>query len=152
MSKTKTKKVRNTADLVVHHARKHLAVRPHLRLAMKSDFLSRFADTGMFALAGVCVMLVAFHFVNTADIAFMAENATDYTAQGAFYTGEEMHGSASEFASIRMKIHEAALASELSRALNAIGVFLIFGVLWFLHRKHGIFNANRAGFTIRRIR
>lgn len=155
MPKTKSKKSRSTADLIVGHAEKHLARKPHLRLFQK---LAARVDTVIFALAGVVVMLAAFHIVNYADVespAFVAQNATDYAAQQAFYTGEErevMHAAAGEFADARAKIREAAIAAELSRALNYVGLFLILGGLWYLHDRHDVFRINRAGFTIRKIR
>ena len=151
MLKNKNIKNRSTADLIIRHTEKHLVRRPHLRLL--SQF-SRFTGTVIFALAGVSVMLTAFYIVNYMDPAFTAENATNYAAQRAFYTGEEqLHAAASsEFTHIQMKIHEAAIAAKLSRVLNTIGFVLIALTLWYLHRKHGIFGHNRAGFTIRKIR
>ncbi len=141
---SKTKK-RSTADLIVRHAERHLAKNPHIR------FFTRFAGTTIFAFAGVCVLLTAFYLINSAESpAFIAENATDYAAQKAFYTAEEMHAAA-EFAPAVQKIREVARATEISRALNAIGLILILAGFWYLHREHGLF-ANRAGFTIRRIR
>ena len=105
-------------------------------------------------------MLVAFHLVNAANVdpTFIAENAIDYSSQQNFYLNgdEKMHAAANEFAHAQIKVREAALAAEFSRALNAISFALIALALWYLHRKHGIFGHNRgnasAGFTIRKIR
>ncbi|MFH1375610.1 MAG: hypothetical protein ABIH35_03005 [Patescibacteria group bacterium] len=147
---------RNTADLIVHHSEQHLARRPHLRLLTRLPNLSRLGNPVIFALAGICVLLVAFQIVNssTADPAFLAENATDYAAQEAFYADSEepLHAAASNYAAAREVVHEAAVAAELSQALNVIGLALIALVLWYLQREHGIFSSAQAGFHIRRIR
>jgi hypothetical protein len=154
MPKTKNKKVRSTADLVVGHAERHLEKNPHLNLWVK---LTSRIDTLMFAFAGIIVMLAAFHVVNSAGVespAFETLNATDYSSQQDFYSGEseETHAAAGEFASAKMKVREAAIAMELARALKFIGLFLLVGAIWYLHDQHGIFDRNRAGFTIRKIR
>lgn len=153
MPQNKNKKVRNTADLIVCHAERHLVKHPHLRLLVQ---LSHFTGTAIFTIAGVCVMLTAFYIVNSAgaDPAFSAENAANYSSQQNFYSNGdgEMHAAANEFAAVKVKIHEAARAAELSRALNFIGLFLILGGFWYFHKKHGIFGHNRVGFTIRKIR
>ena len=151
MSTNKNKK-QSTADLIVRHTEQHLVKRPRLRLPIQ---LSRFTGTAIFALAGVSVMLVAFYLVNVTNVnpAFTTESATNYAAQRDFYTNDgQLHAASSEFAHARMKIHEAVIAAELSRVLNTIGFVLIALALWYLHRKHGIFGHNRAGFTIRKIR
>ncbi|MFH1545865.1 MAG: hypothetical protein ABIE14_00620 [Patescibacteria group bacterium] len=152
MLKNKNKKIRSTADLIVRHAERHLVKRPHLRLLAQ---FSRFTGTAIFVFAGVCVMLAAFYVVNSADMnpAFTAENTTDYAAQKTFYAGEEpLHAASNEFTRAQINVREAAIAAELSRALNVIGFALIALALWYLHQKHGIFNHNRAGFVIRKIR
>ncbi|MCF7846359.1 MAG: hypothetical protein K9L85_03915 [Candidatus Peribacteraceae bacterium] len=158
MLKTKTKKTRgSTVDLVISHSRKHLIRRPHLliRESMPSAF-SKIASPLIFAFAGLVVIAAAIQIVVSANVetpAFVAQNATDYAAQRAFYTGastENLHASA-DFIDIRNKIHEAAIATELSRILNVLGAILVFGGLFYLHEKHGIFSGNRAGFRIRRI-
>lgn len=154
--KASTRAKRNTADLIVNHSERHLARRPHLRLWTRLPDLSRLGNPVIFAMAGICVLLVAFQLVNSgaAEPGFMAENATDYAAQEAFYADndEPLHAAAARYSAAREVIHGAAIAAELSRALNVIGLALIALVLWYLQREHGIFSSARAGFHIRRIR
>jgi hypothetical protein len=150
-------KKQTTADLIVRHSTKHLAQNPHLRIRAYLENFKKIFSPLLFAFAGIIVMMAAFQIVNSAHFespAFSSENAIDYTAQKAFYSteGEELHAAADEFTSARMKIREAAIASELSRALNFAGLFLILGGLWYFHKKHNIFSASRMGFTIRKIR
>lgn len=161
MPKTKIKKTHgSTADLIVHHSREHLARRPHLRAweALPDFSFSKMISPLIFAFAGLVVIAAAIQIVVSSNIespAFVAQNATDYVAQQNFYnseSSESLHAAAGEFADARTKIHEAAVAAELSRILNMIGLVLVFGALFYLHEKYDIFSANRAGFTIRRIR
>ena len=147
----------STADLIVTHTERHLAQNPHLKFwAHLLNFKKIFSPL-LFAFAGIIVMVAAFQIVNSAHFespTFSSENATNYSTQRAFYSAdeEEMHAASDEFTMARMKIHEAAMAVELSRALNFAGLFLILGGLWYLHKNHNIFSASRMGFTIRKIR
>ncbi|MCF7836598.1 hypothetical protein K9N08_00070 [Candidatus Gracilibacteria bacterium] len=153
----KNKFNRSTADLIVVHTERHLAQNPHLKAWAYLLNLKKIFSPLLFAFAGIIVMVAAFQIVNLAHFespAFFSEGATNYTTQKAFYStdGDAMHSASDEFTAVRMKIREAAIASELSRALNFAGLFLILGGLWYLHKNHNIFSAGRMGFTIRRIR
>ena len=157
MPKTKTKKTHgSTVDLVISHSRKHLVRRPHLLVREALPSSSKIMPSLIFGLAGLVVIAAAIQIVASAKVespAFIAEHATDYVAQREFYTGEsENLHAAADFSAIRAKIHEAAIAAELSRILNVLGAILVFAGLFYLHERHDIFSGNRAGFTIRRIR
>ena len=150
-------KKQTTVDLIVCHSTKHLAKNPHLRIWTHLLNFKKIFSPLIFAFAGIIVMVAAFQIVNSAHFespAFSSQNATNYSTQRAFYSTdeEEMHAASDEFTAVRMKIREAAIASELSRALNFTGLFLILGGLWYLHKNHNIFSTGRTGFTIRRIR
>ena len=142
-------KKHSTADLIVGHAKRHLAQR-------ESDF-SQSADdqsgTIFFAFAGVIVMLAAFFVINSATgrSQIMSSGATDYVAQQNFYNGTELHAAAN-FADAREKVHAAAQAAELSQFINFIGLVLVLAGIWYLHREHNIFGSGRVKFRIRRIR
>ena len=146
--KNQNQENRSISDLIVCHSEQHLEKRSHFKLWTYLLKLPKIFPQLFFAFVGIVVMLAAFYIVNVESPTFISEDVTDYSLQQNFYLneGEKMHAAA------RMKIHEVAIAMELSRVLNFIGLFLILGVLWYLHEKHGVFNKNRANFIVRKIR
>jgi hypothetical protein len=157
MPKRKTQRVRTTTDMIVQHSKKHLEKNSHLKLWIHLPSLSQILSPLIFAFAGVAVMLSAFYILNSVDIespVIIAENATNYASQQAFYSEEveELHAVASEFDTAKFKIREAAIAVELSKEFNFIALFLVLAGIWYLHKRHGAFSKNRAGFMVRKIR
>ncbi|MFH0834510.1 MAG: hypothetical protein V2A63_03945 [Patescibacteria group bacterium] len=158
MPKTKTKKIHgSTTDLVIGHARSHLIRRPHLliRESLPDSFAKIFSPL-IFGLAGLVVIAAAIQIMHAADLNhpnFVAQSATDYAAQREFYAAspENLHAAAEASAAVA-KVHAAAVATEMSRVVNVIGVILLLGGLFYLHQRHNIFRSNRAGFRIRKIR
>ncbi len=141
-------KKHSTADLVVGHAQKHLDYLEN-NFPEKQDI----HGTLFFGFAGVVVMFVAFFLVNSIgnDSTFVAENATDYLAQQDFYNSDEMHAAA-ESLEVREKLHSAAVATELSRALNFAGLILVLAGFWYLHSRHDVLGVGKVKFRVRRIK
>ena len=156
MEKTKTN---TTADLVVKHSYKHLQKQGKIpkfpKLYLKGLQKLNISSTALFTLAGILVLTLAYQLVkfsvNIDNPAFIAENATDYAAQTAFYAGETMH-SAAEMQSARELIAQAAQAAELSRFFSVIGFALVIVLFWYLNHAYGIFEGIHPHFRIRRIR
>ena len=155
-------KTNTTADLIVKHIHKHLtrevkATPQFPKLNFKGLKQFQVSSTALFALAGIVILTVAFQLVklsyNVENPVFIAEDATDYTAQTAFYTsetGETLH-SAADYTAAQEVVASAAQAAELSQVFNLLGALLVIALFVHLHQEYGLFSSIHPHFRIRRI-
>lgn len=142
---THTKK---TTDLVVRHAAHHTAARELI------DHAGDAAAPLLFAVSGVATIAMALTIVRTAETpeaVFMAQNATDYAAQQAFYAGSELHAAAGDATTAAENLHAAAEAKTWSRQLMSVGMALFVGTFAWAGHVFGWWAAP-ATFTVRKIK
>ncbi len=146
-------KRKTTADLVVHHTERHLAARAPLSTAEQRT--ESLIDISIFGVAGVFMLLAAFQTVRFSlraeQSSFIANNATDYATQEAFYTGQT-HAVATDPTTAIESVHAAASAVQTSNTVLFFGILLVCAVLLYMYHKHGMLSLNHPHFTVRRIR